>query len=134
MKLKTSYLHVINRMRSNPHKSQQYAWRHRSKNCAAALLTRREFGGLCLALSSFASSSGPSLVNAAPAASPGPSVKFPDGTVVPAVGQGSWHIGQGRHPATEEEDALRTGLSLGMTLIDTSGNYSDGHSEELIGR
>jgi aryl-alcohol dehydrogenase-like predicted oxidoreductase len=48
---------------------------------------------------------------------------------VPAIGQGSWHIGQGRHPAAEEE-ALGIGLSLGMTLIDTSGNYGEGRSEE----
>jgi len=59
-------------------------------------------------------------------------VKFPDGTAVPALGQGSWHLGQGRHPADIEEEALRTGLSLGMTLIDTSGNYGDGQSERLI--
>jgi diketogulonate reductase-like aldo/keto reductase len=60
-------------------------------------------------------------------------VKFHDGTVVPALGQGSWHLGQGRHPEAIEEEALRTGLSLGMTLIDTSGNYGDGRSEKLIG-
>ena len=59
-------------------------------------------------------------------------VKFPDGTTIPALGQGSWHLGQGRHPADVEEEALRTGLSLGMTLIDTSGNYGDGQSEKLI--
>jgi diketogulonate reductase-like aldo/keto reductase len=59
-------------------------------------------------------------------------VKFPTGAVVPTLGQGSWHLGQGRHPAAEEEEALRTGLSLGMTLIDTSGNYGEGRSEELI--
>src|SRR5450631_589299 len=64
----------------------------------------------------------------------GRTVKFHDGTVVPAVGQGSWHLGQGRHPAAHEEEALRTGLSLGMTLIDTSGNYGEGRSEELIKR
>src|SRR6516225_4405759 len=61
-------------------------------------------------------------------------IKFRDGTIVPAIGQGSWHIGQGRHPAADEEEALRTGLSLGMTLIDTSGNYGEGRSEELIKR
>jgi diketogulonate reductase-like aldo/keto reductase len=61
-------------------------------------------------------------------------VSFGDGTIVPTVGQGSWHLGQGRHPAAVEEDALRTGISLGMTLIDTSGNYGNGRSEELIGR
>jgi aryl-alcohol dehydrogenase-like predicted oxidoreductase len=61
-------------------------------------------------------------------------VKFPDGAVVPAIGQGSWHLGQGRHPVAEEEEALRTGLSLGMTLIDTSPLYAEGRSEELIKR
>ena len=49
-------------------------------------------------------------------------------------GQGSWHIGQGRHLAADEEESLRTGLSLGMRLIDTSGNYGEGRSEELIKR
>ena len=49
-------------------------------------------------------------------------VTLPNGTIVPAVGQGSWHLGQGRHPADLEKEALRTGISLGMTLIDTSGN------------
>jgi diketogulonate reductase-like aldo/keto reductase len=63
----------------------------------------------------------------------GRTVKFHDGTVVPPLGQGSWHLGQGRHPKAIEEEALRTGLSLGMTLIDTSGNYGDGRSEKLIG-
>ena len=77
-----------------------------------------------------------SALAAAPGAasnSAGHTVKFHDGTVVPALGQGSWHLGQGRHPEAIEEEALRTGLSLGMTLIDTSGNYGDGLSEKLIG-
>src|SRR6516164_1139277 len=65
--------------------------------------------------------------------SPGRTVKFPDGTIVPALGQGSWHLAEGRHPEALEEEALRTGLSLGMTLIDTSEGYSKGRSEELIG-
>ena len=99
------------------------------------LPNRREFNGLCVALGFYAVSSGASAVEPADdAASSHASrtVKFPTGTVVPALGQGSWHLGQGRHPAAEEEDTLRTGLSLGMTLIDTSGNYGEGRSEELI--
>ncbi len=60
-------------------------------------------------------------------------VKLPDGTTVPPVGQGCWHLGQGRHPLAVEEEALRTGVSLGMTLIDTSGNYGNGRSEQFIG-
>jgi diketogulonate reductase-like aldo/keto reductase len=61
-------------------------------------------------------------------------VKLPEGTTVSALGQGGWHLGQGRHPPAVEEDALRTGISLGMNLIDTSGNYGNGRSEQLISR
>ncbi len=61
-------------------------------------------------------------------------VKFQDGTVVPALGQGSAQLAQGRHPEAAEEEALRAGLSLGMTLLDTAEMYSDGRSEQLIKR
>lgn len=99
-------------------------------------LNRREFSALCtsLAFSLPILSATYGGVRGEAADVKDRMVKFPDGTAVPALGQGSWHLGQGRHPADLEEEALRTGLSLGMTLIDTSGNYSDGHSEELIGR
>jgi diketogulonate reductase-like aldo/keto reductase len=59
-------------------------------------------------------------------------VKLPDGKTVAALGQGCWHLGQGRHPPEVEQEALRTGFSLGMTLVDTSGDYGGGRSEELI--
>jgi diketogulonate reductase-like aldo/keto reductase len=71
------------------------------------------------------------------AAAPKPAertVKFPDGTAVPALGQGSWHLGQGRHSLALEQEALRIGISLGMRVIDTSENYGNGSSEELIGQ
>src|SRR5665213_3462569 len=61
-------------------------------------------------------------------------VHLPDGTAVPALGQGAWHLGQGRHPPAVEEEAIRTGIALGMTLVDTSGNYGNGRSEQFIGR
>src|SRR5205085_7360106 len=41
-------------------------------------------------------------------------------------------LGQGRHPPAVEEEALRTGVSLGMTLVDTSDDYGNGRSEKLI--
>jgi diketogulonate reductase-like aldo/keto reductase len=115
------------------------------KNGGAELLNRREFNGLCGVLSSslpavsamFMELPGASAFAAADAVDSNTgarTVKFPDGIIVPALGQGSWHIGQGRHPAAAEEEALRTGLSLGMTLIDTAEGYSNGRSEELIGR
>src|SRR5437773_11720942 len=61
-------------------------------------------------------------------------VKLPDGTTVPPLGQGCWHLGQGRHPLAVEEEALRTGISLGLTLVDTPGNYGNGRSEQFISR
>jgi diketogulonate reductase-like aldo/keto reductase len=60
-------------------------------------------------------------------------VKLRNGTRVSAVGQGSWHLAQGRHPSAVEEEALRTGLSLGMTVIDTAELYGGGSAEKLIG-
>ena len=101
------------------------------------LRTRREFNGLCVALGSSLSLVGPMIVAAlssAPARAATPRVKFHDGTFYPALGQGSANLAQGRHPEAAEEEALRTGLSLGMTLIDTAEMYGNGRSEKLIGR
>lgn len=61
-------------------------------------------------------------------------VKFRDGTLIPALGQGSAGLAEEKRPPAIEEEALRTGLSLGMTLIDTAEIYGNGRSEELIGR
>jgi len=105
-------------------------------------LTRRQFTTRCgaLALSlpviSTVSALQAGARQGAPAAGPSAAartVRLPGGTVVPALGQGCWHLGQGRHPQATEEDALRTGFSLGMTLVDTSGNYGSGRSEQFLG-
>src|SRR5262249_37767282 len=104
----------------------------RPKNKEKRLLNRRDFNGLCVALGTLGLALDP--VGNAAAAGAERSVKLRGGTIVPALGQGSWHLGQSRHPAGEEEEALRTGISLGMTLIDTAENYGEGRSEELIGR
>jgi diketogulonate reductase-like aldo/keto reductase len=61
-------------------------------------------------------------------------VAFPNGAVVPALGQGTWMMGQGRHTAAEEIDALRLGIDLGLTLIDTAEMYGDGAAETLVGK
>ena len=98
------------------------------------VLTRREFGGLCAALGSLAAAPAASALNGPAGASltgTTRTVKFPDGAVVPALGQGSAGLSKGKRPPAEEEEALRTGLSVGMTLIDTAEIYG---SEELIGR
>src|SRR4051812_33307126 len=93
---------------------------------AMVSMTRRQFGAACAATS---------LASAVATAQPAPpSVALPKGGRAPALGQGTWHLAQGRHPAAEEEDALRTGLSLGMTLIDTAELYGSGRAEEMVGR
>ncbi len=101
-------------------------------------LSRRQFNALCAAAGLSLPSAGGigalSAASALAAGSPPRTVRLRSGAIVPAIGQGAWHLGQGRHPAALEEEALRTGISLGMTLIDTSGNYGAGRSEELIGR
>jgi diketogulonate reductase-like aldo/keto reductase len=106
------------------------------------LLSRRQFGARCAAFGLSLPAvnamlalrrSARALADTAPAsATPRRTVKLPDGTTVSALGQGAWHLGQGRHPPAVEEQAVRTGISLGMTLIDTSGNYGDGRSEEFL--
>ena len=107
------------------------------------LLNRRQFSARCAALSlSFPASSAMIAAQAraqdlgtGAESNPAPrTVKFPDGTTVPALGQGSWHLSEGRHPLAVEEEELRTGIALGMTVIDTSRNYGDGRSERFIGR
>ena len=98
------------------------------------LLNRREFNGACAALGWSLSLVGPIAALSSAPARAATTVRFHDGATVPALGQGSANLGQGRHPEPEEEDALRTGLSLGMTLIDTAEMYGGGRSEKLIGR
>ncbi|HEV2703216.1 MAG TPA: aldo/keto reductase [Steroidobacteraceae bacterium] len=96
------------------------------------LLNRRQFNVGCAALGLSLPAFG--VARAQAPASAARVVKFPDGTDVPAVGQGAWHLGQQRHPQAVETEAVRTGISLGMTLIDTSGNYGDGRSEQFLGQ
>lgn len=59
--------------------------------------------------------------------------QFPDGTTAPALGQGTWEIGDDPSRADAEQQALSRGLDLGMTLIDTAEIYGEGRSERLIG-
>ena len=61
-------------------------------------------------------------------------VTLPDGTKVPAIGQGTWFLGEDRSYFEEEKDALTAGVKAGMTLIDTAEMYGEGKAEELIGK
>ena len=60
-------------------------------------------------------------------------VTLPSGERVPALGQGSWMMGEHRDSRDGEIAALRAGIDLGMTLIDTAEMYGDGAVETLIG-
>jgi diketogulonate reductase-like aldo/keto reductase len=60
-------------------------------------------------------------------------LKLPDGEEVAVLGQGTWRFGEGQRSPAEEVAALRVGISLGMTLIDTAEMYGDGKSEKVVG-
>ncbi len=59
-------------------------------------------------------------------------VALPGGELVPALGQGTWHMGEDRRRAAQEAAALRLGIELGMTLIDTAEMYGSGGAEEIV--
>jgi diketogulonate reductase-like aldo/keto reductase len=63
-----------------------------------------------------------------------PRVTLPDGESVPAFGLGTWHMGEDRRRAADEEAALKLGIELGMTLIDTAEMYGNGVAEEIVAR
>lgn len=65
--------------------------------------------------------------------SPIPTTTLPSGEAVPVLGQGTWMMGEAGRRRAEEVAALRLGIDLGMTLIDTAEMYADGGAEEVVG-
>ena len=61
------------------------------------------------------------------------SVALPDGERIPKLGQGTWEMGERSAHRAAEIAALREGVALGMTLIDTAEMYGDGATERLVG-
>ncbi|MEG3086316.1 aldo/keto reductase [Sphingomonas sp. PB4P5] len=59
-------------------------------------------------------------------------VTLPDGEKVPALGQGTWMMGERHDRRAAEIAALRAGVEQGMTLIDTAEMYGEGAAETLI--
>jgi diketogulonate reductase-like aldo/keto reductase len=59
-------------------------------------------------------------------------VLLPDGTEVPALGQGTWHMGERTGAAKDEVAALKLGIELGVGLIDTAEMYGNGRAEEIV--
>lgn len=62
-----------------------------------------------------------------------PTVSFPDGSRIPALGLGTWHMGESASRAASEEAVLRDGIERGLSLIDTAEMYADGGAEKLVG-
>ncbi|QCL94243.1 aldo/keto reductase [Agrobacterium tumefaciens] len=62
-----------------------------------------------------------------------PSVTLPSGKEVPALGLGTWNMGEARSSVPQEVESIRKAIDLGMTLIDTAEMYADGRSEEVVG-
>jgi diketogulonate reductase-like aldo/keto reductase len=60
-------------------------------------------------------------------------VALTNGEAVPALGLGTWHMGERGSDRAAEADALRCGIDLGMTLIDTAEMYGTGGAEEVVG-
>ena len=60
-------------------------------------------------------------------------VALPSGEAVPVLGQGTWRMGESAARRADEVAALRLGLDLGMTLIDTAEMYGSGGAEEVVG-
>jgi diketogulonate reductase-like aldo/keto reductase len=59
--------------------------------------------------------------------------KLPGGESVPVLGQGTWRMGEDKTKRKTEVAALRTGIELGMTLVDTAEMYADGGAERIVG-
>ena len=55
------------------------------------------------------------------------------GHEVPAIGLGTWYMGEGRATRTQEVDAIRAGLDAGLRVVDTAEMYGDGAAEEVVG-
>ena len=60
-------------------------------------------------------------------------VVFAGEVTLPAIGQGTWYMGENDRKRSKEVDALRAGIDAGLRLIDTAEMYADGGAEEVVG-
>ena len=60
-------------------------------------------------------------------------VMFTQQVSLPAIGQGTWNMGERPHCRCDEVSVLQAGLDLGLRLIDTAEMYADGAAEEIVG-
>ena len=60
------------------------------------------------------------------------SLALPSGRAMPVLGQGTWGMGEKRDAFDAEVAALKLGLDLGVTLIDTAEMYGEGGAEKVV--
>lgn len=60
-------------------------------------------------------------------------IVFTGNATLPAIGQGTWYMGENSRMRAKEVAALRAGIDLGLTLIDTAEMYAEGGAEEVVG-
>ena len=60
-------------------------------------------------------------------------VLLPDGSKMPKLGQGTWHMGENDLHKEREVKGLQYGISLGLNMIDTAEMYADGKAENIVG-
>ncbi|POO57736.1 aldo/keto reductase [Agrobacterium rosae] len=63
-----------------------------------------------------------------------PTVTLPSGVSIPALGIGTWNMGEERAAEISEISSIRKSVELGMTVVDTAEMYADGKSEEVVGK
>ncbi|MDJ0688812.1 MAG: aldo/keto reductase [Xenococcaceae cyanobacterium MO_188.B32] len=59
-------------------------------------------------------------------------LKLPSGKEIPILGQGTWRMGEKASQKQAEIDALKLGIELGMSLIDTAEMYGEGGAEKIV--
>jgi diketogulonate reductase-like aldo/keto reductase len=59
-------------------------------------------------------------------------VQLPSARTIPTLGLGTWHMGERKADRAREVAALKAGIDLGLTVIDTAAMYGDGGAEEVV--
>lgn len=63
-----------------------------------------------------------------------PTLTLPSGRDIPALGIGTWNMGESNTEEAQEVASIRKAVELGMTVVDTAEMYADGRSEEIVGK
>jgi len=63
-----------------------------------------------------------------------PMLTLPSGKEIPALGIGTWNMGESKAEEAQEVASIRKAVELGMTVVDTAEMYADGQSEAVVGK